>query len=821
MEMKTQRTAQQAVSESGNLQRDAGPGVRTYVSGGRTLKCRCRHATLRNGKHIFIKCGCMFDGLSSEEADAKFEAMIGEAVAFASSNPDIAGAGSAGGSGAGNDTQSSDIGGDLSDTPIQEEESESPRAARGNTGMGGTGKNRAPGPDASNRHRESGSPMEEVHETVSSHGAASDHPRSSGLASKALTQAKKKKQGDTNTKFDQSSHPIETRASDDSEPVQRRILPDREVKKKPFSKSSYRLSDDAVRTGICMVDADTAFEMGALETQIDEGVTLPKDICALLNNFLNSAEADKQIKALFPSSVLKKGGYAKTKKSLHAGESFDNGLFATRDVQGGTLIVLYGGFILNFEESKRVSEEKVCSDRKAVIDVKITNRDGSTDPHYLMMVGWENAGISKDYPLVSGHIMNHSCIPNCEMIMVSLTFMHEGVGFEVSMPAFKVCDDFKVVKKGDEFTFDYGSEMACKTPFVEEAHQESIKSAYKSTNGDNERMLGLLKRLKVPLKINPEKLVEFLQGSDGTPCSCTDCDDAEQAGFDRSVLNIGSNTTDTAKLREFLNYTKPDEDGSDTSISDPRESRRSDQSRARPRLSRAQSKSVAKTSASLKPPEGGSTSCTNGGSPGMALEGSDFTRPTSAASKPATAVSATSGSSGVRKHHGGGCAQPSGYKREYKNYALIAFSDPNKPLERNRRDYNTTRAKYDQSRRGGAHMARQNQSHEQMQLQQQAAQRAGSGAAMTARVVPSAGSPSGQRAANTLASPVPIPIGASSVVSPPPWSPQSGRPGYAAMLLSSPSQAADGRQHLDGVSAMNAVLHPPPPIPVDPNEPST
>ena len=330
-----------------------------------------------------------------------------------------------------------------------------------------------------------------------------------------------------------------------------RVLPNRLVKKTPFSTESYRLSDESPRTGICFVDIDTAYEIGALKVQIEDGV-LSKNVCAALNEMLNSDEAVRQIKEMFTPAALKAGGNAKFGKSSNAGKKFNDGLFATRNTQPGEVIAMYGGFCVDFSE-KKGEDESIASDRKIVLDVSITQPNGEVLSYNCMLIGWECPNISDRFPLVNGHIMNHSCIPNCEMVMRPLTFERDGFKFEILTPVFKVCDDVPGgVAKNQEFTFDYGIEMCKLSPFFRNEYQDLIARA--QTMGNSKQKSAVLK--KVPKSIDAQELELFMEGYTGIDCSCPECDFAQNFDppFSRSVLNLGPNDTKTDGLRQLLNY---------------------------------------------------------------------------------------------------------------------------------------------------------------------------------------------------------------------------------------------------------------------------
>ena len=330
-----------------------------------------------------------------------------------------------------------------------------------------------------------------------------------------------------------------------------RVQPSRTARKPQFSTESYRLSDESPRTGICFVDVDTAYEAGALKVQLEDGV-LSKNVCAALNEMLNSEEAVRQIKGMFSPAALKAGGNAKFGKSSNAGKKFNDGLFATRNTQPGEVISMYGGFCVDFSE-KKGEDESIASDRKIVLDVSITQPNGEVLSYNCMLIGWECPEISDRFPLVNGHIMNHSCIPNCEMVLRPLTFERDGFKFEILTPVFKVCDDVPGgVAKNQEFTFDYGIEMCKLSPFFRNEYQDLIARA--QTMGNSKQKSAVLK--KVPKTIDAQELELFMGGYTGIDCSCPECDFAQNfdPSFSRSVLNLGPNDTKTDGLRQLLNY---------------------------------------------------------------------------------------------------------------------------------------------------------------------------------------------------------------------------------------------------------------------------
>ena len=650
--------------------------------------------------------------------------------------------------------------------------------------------------DGSHAHPQISRPVDQVDST------STDIPQvnpDSGAAAGSASAAAKVRAG--NSKRSASSSDLTKHTTDEGNEVTgRRSMRARRPNQLSFSKGSYRLDDDSPRTGICFVDVDTAFEVNALQNSIGDGL-IGGHLCGVLNKLLNSTEAVQQIRAMFTDKALKAGGNAKLGKSSNAGMDFINGLFGNRNVNQGEFVSLYGGFVLDCEESEQLAHEKIGSDRKAVAEVHVKKPNSPIQSYYCTIIGWESPDISKAFSLVNGHIMNHSCIPNCEMILVKLSFEVSDSTIDIMLPGFQVCGDIvDGVKKGDEFTFDYGDEMCLKSPFFRDEYQDAIRKAQEIVHSG--RRQSSLK--SIPTKIDSGEVDAFLQGGQGTLCGCPECDFAQAfvPSFDRSMLNLGPNEIDSGGIRELLNYFPVRDSGDDSAPVRANSKARG----ARPRRTKPQAVPAPRSIQDVPTDGGISTRGTVG-----------------------STTSEGQGQSSSHQTHvnRGGCMRPSGYTREYKNYALVAFSDPGKTYDRNVRDWRMERQAHD--------VMTKEQRKSQMQAHETGMSVSWAGNPVSSPTVSQTGgsasstitSPTGNPMAspvvnrpgssaaamlvspsgNPFASPAVNQVGSRAATSPPPWSP--AQPSYVDMLL---KRSPAGSSH-DGVAAINALLHPPPPIP--------
>jgi hypothetical protein len=459
---------------------------------------------------------------------------------------------------------------------------------------------------------------------------------------------------------------------------------------------------------MCYIDVESAFEMGALKDPAGDG-NGTKELCALINELINSKEAVKQIKALFKPADLRAKGSTRFGRSSHAGESCAGGLFATRKFEPGDVVSCYGGFGIDIREHPN-DEEKVPSDRKIVLDIFITKPCGEVVPCQSMFIGWEKSEISDRFPLVRGHIINHSCISNCEMKMVPLTFERDGFKYEINIPIFCVAMDVKDgVEVDQEFTCDYGREMCYFSPFFENEHQDAIIKAQSCDNLRERKKI-----LKdVPRTIPPGVLRAFLDGCAGTACGCAECNHAStqfDPPFDPSMMNLGPNDMDTTQLRREINYdavpapraASVTDAKSRARISSSRTGSRSEGTSGRDNdSSEAVSKSTRSSSSSLsgaRTKQSGSAQVGDGGSQAGDGGSGDGGSRDGSTSRAAGATHAQRGKSGMRVSASG--SRP-GYTRDsrikYMPYALAVFSSPDKSYNENREAWVSERTAHDRA----------------------------------------------------------------------------------------------------------------------------
>ena len=350
---------------------------------------------------------------------------------------------------------------------------------------------------------------------------------------------------------------------DDATP--RRVQPARSVRGDKFSIDEYCIPWNITRqTAMCFVDLESAWKLEMLKHQItgDYSDVCTNELAAYINQLLNSEDAVRQLEKHFGRGITTDAG-TQVGNSSNAGRSCSNGVFATRIFQPGESVMYYSGVCLPVREDS--DTESIPSDRKIVLDIKVTKPNGEIIEIACLLIGWENAVITENFPLAGGYIVNHCCIPNCVLKMLPLDFTMDKWKFRIMLPY--VCvrrESGECIRPGEEFTCDYGEEICKLSPFYLDEHQAAITRAQKVPNPEKQNRI----LRDVPRNFEKGEVEDFLKGSIQLNCCCPECNLCSgncenpifHIPFCTSVLNLGPNDMDTTKLRNYFRIAYRPED---------------------------------------------------------------------------------------------------------------------------------------------------------------------------------------------------------------------------------------------------------------------